>query len=111
DAAGQHGREGRDPRDPVEALERRRGEDLLAVARAERCQDGRLVLAACDALGDLLLDRVGGGALTVVARVDGESAPALTGERLLHLVLCRRRDGTGRDRQERRAEQRCGETA
>src|SRR5205814_7786862 len=79
----------------------RRGEHLLAVAGAEGGEDRLLVLAAREALGDLLLHRLARRAVEVVAGVDGEPAAALAGERLLDLLLGR---GDGGRREEQRHE-------
>src|SRR2546428_101976 len=83
--ARQDGSEGRHPREPVEAAKSRRGEHLLAVAGAEGGQDRVLVLAAREALGDLLLHRLARRTPQVVAGVDGEPPAAPAAERLLDL--------------------------
>ena len=73
-------------------------EHLLAVAGAEGFEDRLLGLAGRQALVDLLLHRLAGAALEVVAGVDGETASTLAGERLLDLLL--RRGVRGRRRRE-----------
>src|SRR5262249_21017338 len=102
---GENGAERRHPRHPVEAPERGRREHLLAVARGERGQHLILRLAASEAIGDLALHGLAGGTVQVIAGMDGEPAAALTGERLLDLLLGRlgcRRARRQRDRQQQR---------
>src|SRR3989454_4399568 len=103
--AHQDGGEGCHPREPVEAAEGRRGKHLLAVAGAEGGEDRLPVLAARETLGDLLLHRLAGRALEMIAGVDGEPAAALAGERLLDLLRGR---GDGRRRHEQGHERETG---
>src|SRR3989449_4102522 len=108
--AHQDGGEGRHPREPVEAAEGRRGKHLLAVAGAEGGEDRLPVLAAREALGNLLLHRLARRALEVVAAVNGEPAAALAGERFLDLPLGRR-DGGRREEERREGEDRAAHSA